>query len=257
MAARIYIGTSGWSYKAWGKSFYPKEIPVRDQLGYYATRFPTVEINATFYRLPEQKTISAWQRKAPPGFIFAVKGSQAVTHFKRLKPGSRSFKLLLKRIRVLEDHLGPVLWQLPPNFSKNMERLEGFLSELPQDIRHAIEFRHPSWIDPEIHELLRQYQVANVSVSSLRMPMDLTLTAPFAYARFHGLEGGASHDYTREELRPWGAHLQQCARDGREAFVYFNNDVNTRAPLNAGMLMEMVGASAIHPTSGKEVQTPV
>ncbi len=244
MPAKIYIGTSGWSYKAWGKSFYPKEVPAREQFCFYATQFSTVEINATFYRLPEEKTILGWREKAPAGFIYAIKGSQAVTHYKRLKPGSRSLDLLLERIRSLKDHLGPVLWQLPPNFSKNAERLESFLGKLPRDLRHAMEFRHPSWLEPEIFQLLGRYRVAHVSLSSNRMPMNLTITAPFTYVRFHGLEGGAAHDYTRGELKPWSAHLQQCARDGTEAFVYFNNDVNTRAPLNAAMLIDMVGEPA-------------
>lgn len=247
VSASVHIGTSGWSYKAWGESFYPGEIPVRRHFEYYTTRFSTVEINATFYRLPEAKTISSWLEKAPAGFLYAIKGSQAVTHYKRLKPGSRSLELLLERIRILGSHLGPVLWQLPPNFAKNAERLESFLNRLPTDFRYAIEFRHPSWVDPEIHEILRRFKVANVALSSQRMPMDLTVTAPFTYARFHGLEGGAAHDYTREELEPWNTHFRECARKGVEGFAYFNNDVNTRAPLNAAMLVEMVGDCAVRP----------
>lgn len=247
MAGRIYIGTSGWSYKAWGRSFYPEEVPERQHFEFYATQFSTVEINATFYRLPAEKTVSGWFEKAPPGFIFAVKGSRGITHYQRLKPEASSPEFFLERIRVLKDRLGPILWQLPPNFTKDPERLQEFLSHLPQGFRYAMEFRHPSWVAPEIHELLSRYGVANVSLSSLRMPMDLRITAPFAYVRFHGLEGGAAHDYTREELQPWSSFLRKCAREGVDAFVYFNNDGNTRAPINAQALIEMVGQAAVRP----------
>jgi uncharacterized protein YecE (DUF72 family) len=243
-SGKIYIGTSGWSYKAWAKNFYPPELPASEHFPYYAQHFPTVEINATFYRLPEPKTVQGWHDKAPKNFIFAVKGSQSVTHYKRLKPGARSFDLLLERIEVLGEHLGPVLWQLPGNFHKNAERLEAFLRRLPTEFRHAFEFRHPSWLDEEIIGLLCDYNVALVSLSSQAMPMDLTLTADFTYIRFHGLAGGAAHDYTEEELRPWAAHLKACRSKGICAFVYFNNDINTRAPLNARQLTEMVGEKA-------------
>jgi len=250
MHGTIYIGTSGWSYKAWGQSFYPAEIPQREHFQFYATQFSTVEINATFYRLPQANTIAGWHQKAPPGFIFAVKGSRGITHYQRLNPGERSPDLFLERVNPLKEHLGPVLWQLPPNFAKNaenMERLDQFLGRLPKGFYYAMEFRHPTWVDPEVHQILRNHQVANVSLSSERMPMDLTLTAPFAYARFHGLAGGAAHDYTGEELQPWSLHLRKCAREGVDAYAYFNNDVNTRAPLNAATLIEMIGAAAARP----------
>jgi uncharacterized protein YecE (DUF72 family) len=237
---KIYIGTSGWSYKAWAAEFYPENIKGTEQLRYYMQRFPTVEINATFYRLPEVKTIQTWHDKAPPHFIYAIKGSKSVTHYKRLKPGARSFDILLERIQALGEHLGPVLWQLPGNFKKDAERLAAFLKRLPPQFHHALEFRHPSWLDSETVNLLSQYGVALVSLSSNVMPMDLTLTAPFTYIRFHGLEGGSAHDYTREELQPWAEHLKSCAQKGITAFGYFNNDVNTRAPGNALLLAKMV-----------------
>lgn len=238
---RIHIGTSGWAYKAWAKTFYPADVATADQFQYYAQHFPTVEINATFYRLPTPKTVKSWHDKAPENFLFAIKGSQAVTHYKRLKPGARSFRLLLTRIRTLREHLGPVLWQLPGNFHKDPQRLGAFLERLPARFRHAFEFRHPSWLDEEIFALLSRKGAALVSLSSNAMPMDLTLTADFTYIRFHGLEGGAAHDYTEAELQPWADHLKLCARQGISAFVYFNNDVNTRAPMNALQLTRMAG----------------
>ena len=254
MPGKIYIGTSGWIYKGWAKTFYPADIPASAgarQFDFYARHFPTVEINASFYRMPTEKAVRDWHAHAPRGFTYAVKGSKAVTHFKKLIPGAKSFDMLLERIVGLREHLGPVLWQLPGRFKKNAQRLEDFCKSLPTrasesaDMRHAVEFRDPSWLDEEIFSILRKHRVANVALSSLSMPMNLTTTTDFAYVRFHGLEGGASHDYTRVELEPWAEHLRKCAREGVDAFVYFNNDINTRAPWNAMMLMEMVKKYAV------------
>lgn len=250
MAGKIYIGTSGWIYKGWAKTFYPADVPASRHFEFYARHFPTVEINASFYRLPTEKAVRVWREQAPRGFIYAVKGSKAVTHFKKLMPGAKSFDMLLERVVDLREHLGPVLWQLPGMFRKNAQRLEEFCKTLPTSMRHAIEFRHPSWLEEEIFDILRRYRIANVALSSLGMPMNLPVTTDFAYVRFHGLEGGASHDYTREELEPWAEHALAFAGKGVDAFVYFNNDINTRAPGNALMLMEMAGSRAVKPASG-------
>ena len=241
---RVLVGTSGWTYKSWAETFYPPEIRPAGHLAYYASQFPTVEINATFYRLPTEAAIAAWRKNAPEGFVFAVKAPRAITQFKKLKPGALSFDLFLERIPALGTRLGPILWQLPPSFRKNLERLDQFLSSLPKgkpNLMHAFEFRHASWLSDDVFELLRRHHAALVSVSTLAMPMNLTLTADFTYVRFHGLEGGAAHDYTERELEPWAQHLSECAGRGIRAFVYFNNDVNTRAPLNARQLAKMVG----------------
>ena len=246
-SGKIYIGTSGWVYKDWAKTFYPKEVPKKQHLEFYATRFPTVEINASFYRLPTEKAFDAWRATVPTGFLYAVKGSRAVTHLKRLKPGAKSFPLLLDRCHLLAPHLGPILWQLPPSLPKNMERLTHFCQQLPRRISHAIEFRHPTWIDEAVDKILKRFQVAKVWVSSLAMPMNFEVTSKFVYLRFHGLKDGSAHDYTDEELEPWAEHLRRCAREGLSGFVYFNNDVNTRAPLNAQRLMQLVGKYAQRP----------
>jgi uncharacterized protein YecE (DUF72 family) len=244
-AGRVYIGTSGWSYKSWGKSFYPVGVSPGRQLQFYTTQFPTVEVNGTFYRLPTQKTFSTWNQEAPPGFLYSIKGSRAVTHFKRLRPGAKSFKILLTRSRSLQGHLGPILWQLPGTLKKDLVRLRSFLQRLNRRVRHAIEFRDPSWLDEEVFKLLRRHGVANVALSSTAMPKCLEITARFVYVRFHGLDGGAAHDYTDRELRPWAKFLRHAARKGVDAFVYFNNDVNTRAPSNALRLIELVGPFAV------------
>ncbi len=250
-ASGIYIGTSGWSYKSWAETFYPCDLPASRQLTFYTTKFPTVEINRTFYRLPTQKAFGDWNRTAPVGFLYSVKGSRAVTHFKRLQPGAKSLNLLLSRLKSLGEHRGPVLWQLPGTLKKDLPRLGKFLPTLNRRIRHAIEFRDPSWMDKEVFEMLKRHRVANVAVSSQIMPRCLELTTDFVYVRFHGLEGGAAHNYTDRELRPWATFLRGCARHGVTAFVYFNNDMNTRAPLNALRLMELVGPSANLPPTGR------
>jgi uncharacterized protein YecE (DUF72 family) len=169
----IYIGTSGWSYKGWAEGFYPSDLPTSRQFMFYVTKFPTVEINGTFYRLPTQKTFQHWQRQAPNGFLYSLKGSRAVTHFKRLRPGAKSFDLLLSRSRSLGEHRGPILWQLPGTLKKDLERLTAFLRRLNRTVRHAIEFRDPSWIDEKVFDVLRRYRVANVALSSREMPICL------------------------------------------------------------------------------------
>ena len=246
ISGRIYIGTSGWVYKDWASRFYPRDIPKKQHLGFYATRFPTVEINATFYRLPGESVFQDWRESVPPGFIYAIKGSRAITHMKRLKPGAKSSPALLDRCHILGPRLGSILWQLPPSFPKNIERLTHFLQRLPHRFSHAIEFRHPTWLDKDVSEILKRFRVAKVWISSLAMPMDFEITSNFVYVRFHGLSGGSAHDYTDLELEPWAEHLKRCARQGLTGFVYFNNDVNTRAPRNALQLMEMVGKPAQH-----------
>jgi uncharacterized protein YecE (DUF72 family) len=255
----VWIGTSGWVYKHWDKSFYPSDWPKPHQFLFYAQHFPTVEINATFYRLPGESMVEGWREKAPDGFVYAVKGSRFITHIKRLKDPPPALEKYFDRIAPLGEHIGPILWQLPPNFERkpeNEERVQIFLETLPGRYRHALEFRHPSWIVPETMTALRRFNVANVWLSSSRMPMDFTETADFVYLRFHGLEAGAAHDYSDDELEPWAAQLNKVAKAGRPAFVYFNNDWNIRAPLNARTLMDMVSPFAVQPFAEQDDSPP-
>jgi len=245
----VFVGTSGWAYKDWAEAFYPAGLPAARQFRFYATRFSTVEINASFYRLPTVRAFQTWKEQAPPRFIYSVKGSRAVTHYKRIEPGAKSFDILLERVGLLEEHLGPILWQLPGSFRKNSSRLAAFLDLLPTKFRHAIEFRHPSWLDDEIFGLLRAHKVACVSVSSLVLPFVLHTTADFFYLRFHGLEGGAAHDYTRAELEPWASAIKRAVKQGIGGYTYFNNDANRRAPANAETLVELIGKPAARPVA--------
>jgi uncharacterized protein YecE (DUF72 family) len=238
--AKIHIGTSGWMYKDWHHAFYPAEVPKKKLLCYYAEHFSTVEINATFYRLPTENAVQGWHDKVPENFVFAVKGSRLITHNKRLKNAEDAVAGFIERIRPLAEHLGCILWQLPPSFKKDIEILESFCTLLPRDIRHAIEFRHPSWIDDETMATLRRHNIAVVWISSTAMPMNFAVTADFIYLRFHGLQQGYQHNYTRDELAVWAERLVEQAGQKRPAFVYFNNDGYARAPENAKLLKEMV-----------------
>ncbi|HZP60211.1 MAG TPA: DUF72 domain-containing protein [Opitutaceae bacterium] len=242
-AGKIWIGTSGWVYKEWAEHFYPADWPKKDQFLFYVQRFPTVEINATFYRLPTPAMVRGWHKKAPAGFLFAVKGSRYITHVKRLAETEPALQEYFRLIDGLKTRLGPVLWQLPPSFRfspENHDRLAGFLDLLPDRHRHAVEFRHPSWLQPDVFALLKKHGAAHVWLSSQRMPVDQTLTADFIYLRFHGLKDGPSHNYTTAELKPWARALADA---NRPAFVYFNNDLNTRAPFNALELMKLTPGS--------------
>ena len=238
----VFVGTSGWIYKGWAGTFYPADRKKGAELEYYATRFNTVEINATFYRLPLPTMVKGWHERSPGNFIFAVKGSRFITQMKKLNVERQSIKVFFDRAKLLKEKCGPILWQLPPNFGFNPERLEHFLKIVPKKYHHAVEFRHPSWYEhEETFEILRKHSAAHVSVSSLRMPMNLNVTADFIYIRFHGLEHGAAHDYTQTELQPWADHCRRCVDNGIGVFAYFNNDWNTRAPINAEMFREMIG----------------
>jgi len=236
------VGTSGWIYKEWAGIFYPQGLEKTGELAHYAKTFDTVEINATFYRLPFESMVKGWYRRSPEDFIFAVKGSRFITHIKRLKIRATAIKKFFDRTRLLKEKCGPILWQLPPNFdAKNLQRLDGFLRKLPRKYRHAVEFRHPSWYETEdAFEVLRENKVAHVVLSSLRMPANLTVTTDFTYLRFHGLEDGPRHDYTRKELRPLADFCRKRLRNGESVYAYFNNDLNTRAPLNAVAFRKMV-----------------
>ena len=250
---KIYVGTSGWSYKGWHDTFYPSECGPSQWFSFYAGRFATVEINATFYRLPSEKMVEGWRTKAPAGFRYALKGSRFITHLKKLKEPASALEVFFDRIEPLRSKMAVVLWQLPPQLRKNMGRIESFLDCLPASYRYAIEFRHPSWLDEEVFRALRARGIANVWVSSRQMPVDYTVTAGFIYLRFHGLAGGFGHNYTRAELQPWADQLVEHARQGRPSYVYFNNDWNARAPENAEQLMAMVEPWAVragHRTSG-------
>ncbi|HZD17470.1 MAG TPA: DUF72 domain-containing protein [Actinomycetota bacterium] len=240
----IAVGTSGWSYDDWAGAFYPDEVPRSRWFDHYVTRFPTVEVNYSFYRLPSERTVARWHDAAPGRFRFAVKGSRFITHVRRLSDCQEQVDRFTQRVRGLRAFLGVVLWQLPPTLERDPRLLDGFLGFLPGSVRHAIEFRHRSWLTVATFDALRERGVAQVSVSSSQMPADRTETADFVYVRFHGLGGGSAHDYPRRELRPWARFLRDAHDRGLDGYVYFNNDAQARAPKNALELADQLGAAA-------------
>ena len=221
MRQNVYIGTSGWSYKGWAKTFYPEEVAKNRQFEFYAKQFRTVEINATFYRLPSTKMVCGWRDKAPEGFVFAVKGSRFITHMKKLANLDGAVKEFFDPIRPMQKRVGVVLWQLPPNLQKDVPRLRAFLRKLPRSYHYAVEFRHPSWLDVETFDLLKKQSVAHVSVSSLGMPMNLTVTSDLVYIRFHGLEKGAAHDYSSSGIASLGSAYKKASRGRQDCIRLF------------------------------------
>jgi uncharacterized protein YecE (DUF72 family) len=231
----IAVGTSGWSYDHWENLFYPEGLARSRWFGHYASIFSTVEVNYSFYRLPSASTIEAWARKSPDGFRFAVKGSQLITHRLRLRDCDEAVGLFYERVLGLGEQLGAVLWQLPPDQLRDEELIDSFLAKLPASVPVAVEFRDPSWMRPSVYDVLRRHAAALVWVSSEHMPRVFADTAPLVYARFHGLGGDFSHDYTAEELKPWVEALR-----GKDGYAYFNNDGLARAPSNALLLRDLL-----------------
>jgi uncharacterized protein YecE (DUF72 family) len=246
VSGTIHVGTSGWSYDDWDSLFYPEHLPRRRWFEHYRRCFSTVEINNTFYRLPGTSAVERWHDQAPDRFRYAVKGSRYLTHRKKLNDPEDPVATITGRMEALKSFLGIWLWQLPPNLHRDDARLERFLRALPGGAPHAVEFRHRSWVDDEVHEILRRYEVALVWLSSAEMPEDTTRTADHVYVRFHGLEEGYRYEYSSAELEPWAQRLRDVAADGGTGWVYFNNDHRAKAPSNAGLLREMLGDAAVH-----------
>jgi uncharacterized protein YecE (DUF72 family) len=236
------IGCSGWNYDSWRHGvFYPPRCPSRLWLEFYARHFDTVEVNATFYRLPTVKAVQGWVDQTPDDFLFTIKMSRYVTHVKRLRELPPSMELFYSRIDPLvrSPKLGPVLWQLPPTFRRDDTRLAEALAQLPPG-RHCFEFRHASWFAPEVMELLRAHGVALVIGDRPEVHAFQTheLTADWTFVRFHSGTRGRRGNYSESELREWADRIRSWPV--REAFVYFNNDWEGFAPFNALRLKELL-----------------
>jgi uncharacterized protein YecE (DUF72 family) len=234
---RVRIGCSGWNYASWRHGvFYAEGVPARRWLTAYAEHFDTLEVNTTFYRLPKREVVERWAQETPDGFTFAVKVSRYVTHVKRLIDAPLHLELLLRRIEPLiaAGKLGPLLWQLPPTFRRDDDRLAEALGGLPSTLRHAFEFRHESWFAEPVMELLRAHQVALVIADRPEIQSFQTraLTAAFTFARFHWGARGVRGNYSPGELATWAATLQGWLED-RDVYAYFNNDWEGFAPANA------------------------
>lgn len=239
-AAPIRIGTSGWSYGHWRGPFYPPDLHPERWLPFYAERLPTVEINHSFYRLPERRTLAAWAEQVPPDFMFAVKASRYITHMKKLRDPARSTRELFRRVTALGDHLGPILFQLPPRWGFNAARLEGFLRVLSRDFRYAFEFRDPTWINPQACDLLAGHDAAFCIYDLDGYLSPRNVTTDFAYVRLHGPDGPYRGSYDTQVLAGWAGAFSTWATRGREVYCYFDNDQRGYAAGNAARLARML-----------------
>jgi uncharacterized protein YecE (DUF72 family) len=237
----VWIGTSGWSYKSWRGPFYPQEIPARSHLDHYAKHFKTTELNGVFYRTPTIEAVKSWATQTPDDFVFAWKASKFITHWKRLNENSRSsLDLLESRLRLLGQKAGPILFQLPPHFQKNRERLAIFLKLLNRKRRHVFEFRHPSWYDEDIFYLLEKHRVALCVSDHHDAPSPWNATADYVYVRAHGPGGRYQGHYSTAKLGEIADWLRKQRHANRDAYVYFDNDQKSAAPADAQKLVALV-----------------
>jgi uncharacterized protein YecE (DUF72 family) len=239
----VRIGCSGWVYDHWRDRVYPDGLPQRRWLEHYATLFDTVEVNATFYRLPRRDTVAAWVEGTPAGFVFAVKASRYLTHVKRLRDLGRGLERFYACIEPLvsSPKLGPVLWQLPENFHRDDERVAGALERLPPG-RHCFEFRHESWFRPDVYALLREHGAALVVGDTPARPFQAhELTADWTFVRFHHGSRGRRGNYSDRELEEWADRLVAW-RARADVYAYFNNDWEGFAVQNALSMRDLVGA---------------
>jgi len=229
----LYVGTSGYSYKEWKGSFYPEKIPAKEMLRYYSERLSTVEINATFYRMPQPSMLENWKEQVPPHFRFSLKASQRITHFKRLKETEEETKYFLETAAVLGEQMGVVLFQLPPNMKKDLPRLETFLANLPLAIPAAFEFRHPTWFDDDVLELLRSQNRPLVVSDTDDMPTThIDKTADWGYLRLRRV------NYSEENLREWVTRIRH--QNWKDTFLFFKHEDAGTGPKLAAQFLSLM-----------------
>ena len=237
---KLWIGTSGWTYKGWRGSFYPSDVPMKNWLRWYATQFPTAEINGSFYRTPSLEAVKAWRDQTPEHFVFAWKASKFITHWKRLTDKCRnSLSLMETRLEVLEPKVGPVLFQLPPRFTINTERLGSFLKLLNKKRQYVFEFRDPSWYEPRALDLLRNHNVALCLSDHHDAPAPWEVTAQHVYVRGHGPTGQYKDRYPKRTLDRWADAFAVWRRKRLTVYCYFDNDQKTAAPKDAQRLIDI------------------
>jgi uncharacterized protein YecE (DUF72 family) len=232
-AGKIHIGTSGWSYDDWKGKFYPVDIPKTRWFEYYSKHFKTVELNSTFYHLPNPKTIRKWKFNTPAGFIYSVKASRYITHIKRLKDCAEPVERFFRAIKPLKPETGAVLYQLPPNSKLNLDRLEDFIKLLPKKYNHVFEFRNKSWYCRDISKLLDKYGCGFCIHDMQKLESPKWITGELLYVRFHGSEGKYRGSYPYQKLSSFAKWTKQNNRKIKQGFVYFNNDYNANASKNA------------------------
>ncbi len=243
----IHIGTSGWHYRHWRGRYYPQTLLAKKWLAFYARDFHCVEVNNSFYRLPSSKTITQWTELTPAGFVFAVKASRLMTHMKKLKDCQEPLQQFLQAVTGFGDKLGPILFQLPPRWHLNLERLRDFLQILPKERRYAFEFRDPSWHCPPVYELLQAFDIGFCQFDLAGWQSPEVVTSQLVYLRLHGPGAAYSGCYEEANLRQWSDKIKQWADEGREVFVFFDNDQNAYAVQNARQLQAMISEAELEP----------
>ena len=238
--ARIRVGTSGWSYDHWRGSFYPEDLPDERRLEYYAKHFQSVEINNSFYHLPDQETLHQWRNIVPDDFLFTAKGSRYITHMKKLKDPGRSVTAFLERISLLEKKLGPILFQLPPRWRFNEQRLAAFLDALSRKFRYAFEFRDRSWLNDKTYEMLSEHDAAFCIYELAGFLSPREVTTDFVYVRLHGPGGPYQGSYDSRALLGWAGAFSTWLAQGRNIYCYFDNDQAGYAAKNALGLQAML-----------------
>jgi len=240
MAAKIYIGTSGWSYKHWMGTFYPAGTRQKDRFAYYQKFFATVELNSPFYHLPPKETFEKWKNDVSPDFVYAVKASRYITHMKKLNDPSESLTRLLDNASGLDEKLSIILFQLPPNWEIDIERLKAFLEKLPKGNRYTFEFRNPTWYREEVYTLLKEHNCAFCIYELDGHISPIEVTANYVYIRLHGPGGKYQGSYSDAALHEWATRCKEWAAQGKDVYVYFDNDQEGYAAFNGIKLQEMI-----------------
>jgi uncharacterized protein YecE (DUF72 family) len=242
--ARVLIGTSGWHYDSWRGPFFPKGLPIKSQLQFYASQFQTAELNGVFYRTPTPEAVKSWHDQTGRDFVFAWKASKFITHWKRLSAKSvNSLELLEDRLTLLKNKVGPVLFQLPPNFKADADRLAAFLKLLPDQRRYSFEFRHPSWYAPRLLRMLAQQNISLCLSDHHDAPTPWKRTADFVYIRGHGPGGRYKGNYPAQTLSEWALRIRSWKKQGCDVYVYFDNDQKSAAPADALKLQRLLAGS--------------
>ncbi len=239
----IRVGTSGWIYEHWRGCFYPEGLPQKEWFSHYAGIFDTVEINSSFYREPGGSTYDMWQKQAPPGFVYAVKAHRYLTHMRKLTSPAEPLERVLSGARRFKEHLGPILFQLPPRWKRNLPRLREFARLLPSDVTAVIEFRNPDWLCEETFDLLAEYNLS-LCIHDLLPRHPRRVTGPVAYVRFHGAGQKYAGKYPPSRLRPWTDWIAETSVD-HPVFAYFNNDAKGYAIRDARSLLSLLSEASV------------
>jgi uncharacterized protein YecE (DUF72 family) len=239
MIQRVQIGTSGWNYPHWKGVFYPDHLTHSQWLGYYSQYFRTVEINNTFYQLPDKRVFRRWYETVPAGFVFSVKVSRYITHMKKLKDPVQPVQILMDRVALLNDKLGPLLFQLPPRWKNNPERLGCFLKLLPDNFKYAFEFRDDSWWNSVVAGMLEEKNAAFCIFELAGRQSPKWVTADFVYIRLHGPGNAYEGSYSNQALTAWAGTISDWQGKGLSVYCYFDNDQQAFAVQNAQILKKM------------------